>query len=180
MSDYIERFRPKITKGNDDLDSLYSVEKNEVENLHSSIRTEINNCYLETCDSNGITRWENQYKRKHNYDYTLAQRKELLRNHIIFKPPFTRQKLNEILRTIWGEGNYTFELRPDEFELVIDIFTTDPIVYLKFKNDVRNVIPANIYLIFSIQYTYLYLYRNYSYNRIETENLTYGDLSQYA
>ena len=43
MSNYIERFRPEVTKGNDDMDSLYLVQKNEIENLHSNIRTEIDN-----------------------------------------------------------------------------------------------------------------------------------------
>lgn len=180
MSNYIERFRPEVTKGNDDMDSLYLVQKNEIENLHSNIRTEIDNAYIVSCNSDGITKWEKIYKRKHNYDYDLEQRKELLRNHIIFKPPFTKQRMQEILETIWGSGNYTFVLYPDRFELIIDIMTTDPIVYLNFKQDVRNVVPANIYLIFSIQYTYLYLNRNYTYNKLETDKLTYGELSQYA
>jgi hypothetical protein len=178
MSNCIERFRPEITKGNDDLDNLYSVEKSEIDVLNSKIRVEIDNNYLESCNLDGMTRWENLYKQKHNYDYSLAQGKELLRNYIIFKPPFTKQRLQEIFETIWGVGNYTFVLYPETFELIVDIYTTDPIVYLKFKKDVRNVIPANIYLIFSIQYTYLYLNRNFTYNQLE--ELTYGDLSQYA
>ncbi len=180
MSNYINRFIPAIMKDNDDMNSLYEVQADEVENLNSGTKTEINNCFISTSNLDGISRWEKIYNLKNNTDYTLDERKNLLMNKIYFKPPFTRQRFMEILSNIWGEGNYTFILYPNQYELIIDIYTTDPVIYLKFKKYVRDVVPANIYLIFSIQYTYLYLNRNYTYNRIETENLTYGDLSQYA
>jgi len=179
MSNCINRFIPEIMADNDDMKSLYAVEKSEIDNLHSSIRIEINNNFISSCNVSGITKQEKIYNIKNNSDYTLEERKELLMNKIYFKPPFTKQRFMEILKNVWGEENYTFILYPETYELIIDIFTTDPLIYLKFQKYVRDVVPANIYLIFSIQYTYLYLNRNYTYNRLENE-MTYGELSQYA
>lgn len=180
MSNYVKRFQPDVMSNNDDMKSLYQAQSDEIENLNSSIKTEINNNFISSSNSDGVTRWEKIYNLRNNSDYTLEERKELLMNKIYFKPPFTRQRFMQILENVWGDGNYTFVLYPDIYELIIDIYTSNPLVYLKFKKYVRDVVPANIYLIFSIQYTYLYLNRNYTYNRFESENLTYGDLSQYA
>ena len=55
--EYVKRFKPKIMEGNDDADSLYSVQKKEIEDLHSSTREIINNLYLSTCDLDGIKRF---------------------------------------------------------------------------------------------------------------------------
>ncbi len=177
MSNYINRFVPAIMKNNDEMNSLYEVQADEIENVNDDVKDVIDNCFIKSCNLNGISKWEKIYNLKSNSDYTLEQRKELLMNKLYFKPPFTRQRFMEILENVWGEGNYTFMLYPN-FELIIDIYTTDPLIYLKFQKYVRDVVPANIYLIFSVQYTYLYLNRNYTYNRLES--LTYGDLSQYA
>ena len=99
-------------------------------------------------------------------------------NTLLFKPPFTRQRLNDTLYNIWGRGNYQFEIYPDDFRVIIDIDTQDPVIYLQFTKLVRRIIPANIFLIFSIQYTYLFLQRNKTYNQMQ--ELTYQELSQYS
>lgn len=179
MSNYVKRFEPEVMSNNDEMNSLYQAQGSEIEDLNSDIKTEIDNNFISSSNSEGMSRWEKIYNLKNNSDYTLDERKELLMDRIYFKPPFTRQRFMEILQNVWGEGNYTFALYPDIYELIIDIYTTNPLIYLKFKGYVRDVVPANIYLIFSIQYTYLYLNRNYTYNRLENE-MTYGDMSQYA
>ena len=76
---------------------------------------------------------------------------------------------------------YTLEERkiyPDEFKIIIDIDTNNPVIYLQFSKQVRNIIPANLYLILSIQYTYIYLKRNYTYGKLSA--LTYEELSRYS
>lgn len=176
--EYVERFRPEITKGNDDFDSLYSVQKTEIEGLHGNTRKVINNLYISTCDVDGVKRWEKFYNIKQNKDYTLEERKAIVLNKVLYRPPFTRQRLTEILETIWGKGNYIYQLYPDDYRLIIDIDTNNPIIYLQFSKQLRNIIPANIYLILSIQYTHLYLARTYTYEAMES--LTYEELSRYS
>ena len=111
-------------------------------------------------------------------DVDLNVRRELLLTKRRFRPPFTRQNMMKTLVNIWGEGNFTFEIFPNIYEIIIDIHTNSPEVYLKFQTYVRNLIPANLYVIFSIQYTYLYLYRYYNYNNLST--FTYEELGKYS
>lgn len=177
MSDYVVRFAPKILKGNDTADALYAVEGEEVEKIHAGAKKIFDNCFIKTMDITGIQREEELHEIKPNAYQTLEQRREVVLNKILYRPPFTDKNLHKILANVWGEGNFNYRFFPDDYRLIVDIDTNDPIIYLQFSKQVRNIIPANIYLILSIQYTHLYLGRNYTYKRME--DLTYGELSQY-
>ena len=177
-TEYVERFAPEVTKSNDTMKSLYQCQKEEIQDLQYSLRDTINNNFIQFLNLNGIIMWEKLLGLEANAELDLNTRQELILTKRRFRPPFTRQNLYMILESVWGKGNYTFEIRPNEFEVTIDIHTNSPEVYLKFQNYIRSLIPANMYVIFAVQYTYLYLFRNYSYNNLSA--LTYGELSRYA
>ena len=175
---YVERFAPEIMKNNETMKSLYSVEKETISQLHTDIDIVLNNTYLISLNYYGIQKWEKVLGLESNADLDLNIRRELLLTKRRFRPPFTRQNLQKILESVWGKGNYTFEIYPNDFQLIVDVHTNSPEVYLKFQQYVRGLIPANLYVIFSVQYTYLYLYRNYNYNNLSA--LTYAELSKYS
>ncbi len=177
MINYVKRYEPKVVQNNDEMNNLYGVHKQEVERLHGSLNQMRLNAYIQTMDIKHIKLWEKILKIKADESYTLLQRRGNVLNTLLFKPPFTRQRLNDTLYNVWGAGNYQFEIYPDDFRIIIDINTFDPIIYLQFTKLVRRIIPANMYLIFSIQYTYLFLQRNKTYNQLQ--ELTYRELSQY-
>ena len=177
MPNYVKRYIPKVLSENDEMNNLYGVQSEETSDLNTDIKTILDNNFIGRADLDGVIAFEKIKNIKPDSTYSLAERKTNVQNKMMFRPPFTRQRLQNILEGIYGNGNYTFEIQPNVFRVIIDINTTNPIVYLQFSKDVRNVIPANMYLIFAIQYTYLYLSRNYTYNNMST--LTYGDLSQY-
>ena len=177
MVNCVKRYEPKVVQNNDEMNNLYSVHKQEVERLHGSLNQMRLNAYIQSMDLKHIKLWEKILKIKADESYTLQQRRSNVLNTLLFKPPFTRQRLNDTLYNIWGEGNYQFEIFPDDFRVIIDVDTFDPVIYLQFTKLVRRIIPANMYLIFSIQYTYLFLQRNKTYNQLQ--ELTYQELSQY-
>lgn len=177
-TDFVERFSPEIMKANDTMQSLYGCQKEEMQVLHYYIRDTINNNFINEINLDGIIKWEKLLDLEANAELDLNTRKELILVKRRFRPPFTRQNLQVILESVWGEGNYTFEIYPNEFQMIIDIHTNYPEVYLEFQNYIRNLIPANIYVIFSVQYTYLYLNHTYTYNDLST--FTYRELSKYA
>lgn len=178
MSNYVNRFKPKLYEGNETIEGLYNSQSDEVEKIHYDTKRIVNNSFIKTADGKGISRFEELLEMKGNAKYTLEQRRENVLNKMLFVPPFTRQKLNEILYNIYGRGGYVFDVYPNEFRVIIDINTTDPIVYLQLNKDVRYIIPANMELIFAIQYTYLYLNRNKTYTKMS--ELSYNELSKYS
>ena len=177
MINYVKRYEPKVVQNNDEMNNIYGVHKQEVERLHGSLGQIRLNAYIQSMDIKHIKLWEKILKIKADESYTLQQRRENVLNTLLFKPPFTRQRLGDTLYNIWGAGNYQFEIYPDDFRVVIDINTLDPVIYLQFTKLVRRIIPSNMFLIFSIQYTYLYLERHYTYNQLQ--DFTYADLGQF-
>ena len=176
--DYVERFAPEIMKDNETMKSLYSVERDTISQLHTDIDIVLNNTFFISLNHYGIRKWEKVLGLESNADLDLNIRRELLLTKRRFRPPFTRQNLQKILESVWGKGNYTFKIYPNEFQLIIDIHTNTPEVYLKFQQYIRSLIPANMYVIFSVQYTYLYLYRYYNYNNLSA--ISYAELSRYS
>ena len=175
---YVKRFEPDIMKENNTMNCLYDIQKQEISELNSAIDIVINNTFFESLNYYGIIKWEKVLQLESKSDVDLNVRRELLLTKRRFRPPFTRQNMMKTLVSIWGEGNFTFEIFPNIYEIIIDIHTNSPEVYLKFQTYVRNLIPANLYVIFSIQYTYLYLYRYYNYNNLST--FTYEELGRYS
>ena len=175
---YVKRFEPDIMKENNTMNCLYDIQKQEISELNSAIDIVINNTFFESLNYYGIIKWEKVLQLESKSDVDLNVRRELLLTKRRFRPPFTRQNMMKTLVSIWGEGNFTYEIFPNIYEIIIDIHTNSPEVYLKFQTYVRNLIPANLYVIFSIQYTYLYLYRYYNYNNLST--FTYEELGRYS
>lgn len=175
---YVKRFSPEIMKTNDTMQSLYSVQRDEIETFNIEINSTIDNTFFQSLNLYGIQKWEKILRLESNANLDINTRRDLLLTKRRFRPPFTRQNLQNILESVWGKGNYVFEMYPNEFQLIIDIHTNEPEVYLKFRKYIKNLIPANMYVIFSIQYTYLYLFRNLSYNNLSA--ISYAELSRYS
>ena len=181
MDNFINRYKPPLYNDNVTIDDIYKIQSKEIKELNGDIKTVIDNTFVSTADINGIRKFEDLLEMHNNDDFTLEERRANVLNRVYFTPPFTRQKLNQILYNIYGQGGYTFEIYPDIFQVIIDINTSNPILYLAFAKDVRDIIPANMELIYAIQYTYLYMKRYFKNHKdIMDKKLTYGQLSQYS
>lgn len=177
-SQYVKRFSPKNMNDNDTMNSLYDVQKIEIENFNVSIRKIINNAFIQSLDLNGVQKWEEFLKLTGNSKLSIDVRRRLILLKLLFKPPFTRLNFQEILESVWGEGNFIFTIYPDEFTVVIDIDTNDPKSYLQFQGYVRSVIPANMSLVLRVQYTYMYLKNKFTYAQLSAYD--YAELSKYS
>ena len=180
MSNLVKRFRPKTTEGNETFDKLYEVESEEADKLDSTIRTVFNNNFIISSDLKGVRKYEKIYNIKVNSDLDLEERRKIILDKILYRPPFTRQRFRQILENLWGKGNYSFSIDYNSFIVFLDVDTDEPENYIRFKEQVRKIVPANMYLGFTIQYTYLYLRKEFTYNKLNESGLTYYDLSQYS
>ena len=178
MKDYVKRFMPSLYEGNNEMEGLYDTQKDLYEEVETDRQTLYNNLYIMTADLDAIKRYEKEYNIRADSSLTLEQRRQKIINELIFKPPFTRQRLKEILDMYYGAGNYAYAIYPDIFTVIIDIYLEDPALYASFNELMRKIIPANMTLLFAIPYMYLYLKRNYTYQTLAQH--TYGELSQYS
>lgn len=174
---YVERFAPKIMDGNDTMKALYGVQRDEIESLTDEIIETTNNSFLQTMNVKGLQQFEQLLNIESDSSLDLNTRRAFVLMKRLFAPPITRRNFMKVLNSVWGEGNYYFVIKPNEFTVIIDIVTNNPKLYLKFQKYIRYLVPANMYLIFSIQYSYLFLNHQYTYGSLSA--LTYGELSKY-
>ena len=99
-------------------------------------------------------------------------------NKILFRPPFTQQRIEAILDSYYGSGNYALIVYPTTYTILIDPDIEDWSVYYTVLNLLRQLIPSNMVLLYGMPYTYIYLRRNHTYESMQ--EFTYGDLSQYV
>ena len=178
MKDYVRRYMPALYKGNNEMEGLYTTEHDLYSDVDSDRRIAYGNLYIATANLDAVRKYEKTYNIRADSSLTLEQRREKIINELIFKPPFTRQRLKEILDMYYGEGNYAYAIYPEIFTVIIDVKIGDSTIYEEFNKLLRKILPANMNLIFAIPYMYLYLERNYTYQSLSA--LTYGELSQYS
>ena len=97
---YVKRFSPKIMKTNDTMQSLYSVQRDEIETFNIEINSIIDNTFFQSLNLYGIQKWEKILGLESNADLDINTRQELLLTKRRFRPPFTRQNLQKILESV--------------------------------------------------------------------------------
>ena len=174
----VHRFKPKVLENNDTTNSIYDVQMNELNKVDSDIMRIFHNNFVESSDIVGVQKYEKILEIKSDVQFDLDYRKKKIYDRLNYKPPFTRQRLMSILKNIWGEGNFTFEIKPKEFEGIMEVDTDNAPYYIYYSNVIRGIIPANMYLIISLPYTYTYMGKQYTYEKMEKYD--YEELSRYA
>lgn len=179
MSDRVLRYAPQAQEKNQATGKIYEIERQLLDGCAADSKSIFDDVFVSTAGSRGIKRFEQLFGLKPGQDDTLEHRRQMVLQKISYRPPFTRQTLGELLHTLFGDGNYVYEIIPSDFQLVVDVDTDDPEAYLQFQKDLRRKIPANLTLVMLIQYIHAYLKKKYTYGEMH-RRFTYGELSRYA
>lgn len=184
-ANYVIRFRPSVLKDNDTARALYLAQADECRRLIGTARTIMRNNFFQSLDLGGVRKWEATLKLESIADADLQTRRDLILQKRRLRIPFTRLNLKELCEASWGKDTATsgadIEIDYDNFIVWIDVNTNYPSVYLKFKEYVRSIIPANMSMYMCVQYTYIYLNRKFTYGSlVENSDLyRYSELSKY-
>lgn len=179
MSDRVIRYSPKAERNNAVAQAVYGVDKDLLDEASAIAKEVFDSQFIQTTGIKGVRRYEKLFNLSAGPNDTLEQRKQAVLNKISYRPPFTRQTTGEMLDTLWGPGNYVYEIIPSDFQMIVDIDTDDPESYLKFQKELRRNIPANISLVMLLQYIHAYLKKYYTYGELNRK-FTYEELSYYA
>lgn len=123
MSNNVIRYTPSAVEDNDTFIRLYDVEKTEIDNLHVSIHQVIKNSYLDTCDTERLSEWEEALDLPDGSDKSAFVRLHEIKDYLNFLPPITRYTLEELLIKKYGEGNYYFVIFKERYEIIIGVET---------------------------------------------------------
>lgn len=181
-ADYVLRFRPDVLRNIDTTNAVYETEREEISDAHGALMQAAQSAFLRTMGLRRIKQWEKLLDIQPNPDGGIDNRRDAVMQKMFFRPPYTRLNFGEFLTGLFGDGDYVWSIDYDSYEVIIDVRDDNVAKYLRFKKNVRDVLPANMRLIFSIQYTHLFLEHGnfYGYRHSDLERFTYGELSKYA
>ena len=172
-------FVPVANKSNNELMSLYKVHKEELEKIEISTRILFQNLFLFTSDLKGVEKYEKMLGI--SGVGTLQSRKTNILQKLALRPPYTEPVLWRLCNSIYGENKFNFTVYVDICALVFEAFVDNPEDYISFNKELRYIIPANICLVYLLQYVYKWMENNLNYETL-TNNLkyTYAELSRYS
>lgn len=182
----IERFRPIFTKNNSLFDALYGTEADELNLILIDLIEIKNNQYLKTSNSKGLKRYEELYSIPSDNSLTNEERIQQILDAIMFRPPITYKRLYEILVANLGAGNFSLNIDYDNYKVYIDLYSgISTEADERTVKKIRELIPANLYVVYIYPYTYQYLKKFYNYGeygdgRRPLSRHTYGELSSHS
>lgn len=102
--------------------------------------------FVNETDGIGIARWEKMLKLKRRPSDTLETRRMKVLAKINNKLPYTWRSLQQLLNSIFGEGNYQITLDPQEYILEL-LIPSEQNYYREVSEILEPMIPLNIYMI---------------------------------
>lgn len=102
--------------------------------------------FVNETDEMGIARWEKMLKLKRRPSDTLETRRMKVLAKINNKLPYTWRSLQQLLNSIFGEGNYQINLDPQEYILEL-LIPSEQNYYREVSEILDPMIPLNIHMI---------------------------------
>jgi hypothetical protein len=138
-------YMPQYLKNIREFQEIFKSEDEQLEYMNILIAKMLTEVIVKTADSYGLTRYEKIYNITE-----VAPTIESRRANILLKmnnrTPFTMNWLNNKLRQLVGEGNYSIKLEHDKYKLTIKLaYTNNDLIYL-LEKELREQIPANMEL----------------------------------
>lgn len=129
-------------------------------------------------DTTTIQRWEKMYGLQGNEHLPLEDRQFAILSHEISDRPYTHRKLDKILTSLCGPGNYTISL--DYSHYAIDIYIN---LGMKFQQEIVKkalfkIIPANLLFSVSLKYNRHMDLQRYTHGKMNSLRLTHFNLKE--
>lgn len=153
-----------------ELREITGAEDEAFEQAEESLNSVSANQYLFDSDDYGVSRREKMYGLTKNDTDTLEERKFRIYSYINQDLPYTIYKLDETMRKLCGEGNYSIEIDYGNREIVVKIGLASKSMQKSVEDVANRMIPCNM-----IRYIRIL------YNTFETlESFTHEELEAYT
>lgn len=138
-------YMPQYLKDIREFQEIFKSEDEQLEYMNSLIAKMLTEVIVKSANSYGLTRYEEIYNITE-----VASTVEARRANILLKmnnrTPFTIKWLDNKLKQLVGEGNYSIKLEHDKHKLTIKLaYMNNELIYL-LEKELREQIPANMEL----------------------------------
>lgn len=123
---------------------IMSTEQPEIDDIWEACQTVLDEQFITSTSENGIKRWENMIGITPKDTDSLEERRFKILARMNQELPYTMTKLEESLKTICGEGNFSIDLQPDKYHIEIKLGLSNAKDYQETVALLNKMIPANL------------------------------------
>lgn len=167
-------YLPNILKELEEFKQLMNAEQKQVDDLWNMIYKILNEAFIETAESDGLTRWETILNLTPLDTDTAEVRRMRIHAKILEAVPYTWETLKQMFDGLCGEDGYKLELKNKEYTLVIKVALTSKRLKDEVVKMADRVVPANLILDIDLLYNTYELLKQITWGQA-TEK-TYKDL----
>lgn len=153
---------PDVLKPVREIKALIETENVEFNQLSAAMATYLNNTFVETSDSYGISRWEAILGIVPKLTDTLDERKFRVLSRINEQLPFTVRSLERQLENLCGPNSYTIEVIPNQYILKVRVELTAKSKLEDVRNLLNRIVPANMVIDLDLLYNQHSMYDGYT------------------
>lgn len=145
-------YLPPFIGNTKEVKTIMNIEQVEIDNLFAYVKEILMNMFVLHSNKYGVTRYEKIVGIVPRLSISLEQRKLDILSIYNEIPPYTYEKLQDILASIVGKDGFKLSLDIPNFILNI-LLKRDKIVYLDTVNEMlERIVPINIIFKISIDY----------------------------
>ncbi|MBR5582984.1 MAG: DUF2313 domain-containing protein [Lachnospiraceae bacterium] len=163
-------YLPPIMRSYREMKHIMSAEQPEIDDVFVSAEQVLSNQFIMDADETGVKRWESNVGITPKDTDTLDERKFRVITKMNQQLPYTIKKLNEVLTTICGSGNFLIHPQVNEYHIEIKLALSNKNNYEEVVDVLTKMIPANL-----TQYVQI-MYNTYE----ELKKYTHAELSEFT
>ena len=177
----VHRIANDIYENNVNMLAVYDAQCSELDDYDAKLQQAFFNDFVLSCNEEGIKQFENIFNILADETDTLDYRKQRIIDKFSNKLPYTKFTLYDILNKNFGEENVDTQIVYNDYDIKIGIENvSETEISRVFKELRQEILPTNIGITEILYEPYMHRYLKKYYTYEQMEQLTYGELSQYA
>ena len=133
---FMQTYREMVT--------ITDTEQVEIDRLWMDVENAFADQFIQEATENGVKRWESMLLISPKNTDTLDERKFHILTKLNQELPYTMRKLEQVLTTRCGAGNYSVEISPEEYHIEVKLALTNKNNYQDVEKLLKKMIPANM------------------------------------
>lgn len=183
MERQLIKYLPYVVRDYPEFQGITGSEQPEFERAWASADDLLNNQFISTAGSMGLSRWEKILGITPKGTDTLEDRRFRIMTRINEELPYTVPQLRNILETLCGAGNYSAEVVEDTYQLIVKIGLAAKNNFSDVEALLDRVVPQNMIVnLLQLYNTHAELglltheqLAAYTHNQLRNEVLTNGE-----
>lgn len=159
-------YAPPILREFEEYKALMAAEQKQIDELWSIAHAILDEALVDQATGEGLKRWEKILGITCLDTDEVKVRRLRIQAKILEDVPYTEPVLRNILTGLCGEGNYSMDIKYDEYKVAIKV----ALVSKKLKDEVvamaERVIPANMILDIDLMYNTYGILRGYTHKQL--------------